>query len=169
MEYPYLTTPPSFSLAGCANGAPRLSLFHCSVSGPHRGGQPPSPWFRCVPVHTPYRRCGIPHQRRLLGPRMSCGVTSAMGPHNNLPPVRSRAQSSLWRTHHVPPHPPLVSAVCVLCVHSLVWHGCHPGCRVMGGDVLGGWWWCGRRVMGGDWCCSGSCGLGHLHLLAHFL
>ena len=29
----------SFPLEGCANGAPRLSLFHCSVSGPHRGGQ----------------------------------------------------------------------------------------------------------------------------------
>ena len=29
--------------AGCANGAPRLSLLHCSVSGPHGGGQRPSP------------------------------------------------------------------------------------------------------------------------------
>ena len=30
-----LTLP--FPLGGCANGAPGLSLFHCSVLGPHRG------------------------------------------------------------------------------------------------------------------------------------
>ena len=33
---------------GCANRAPALSLVHCSVLGPHRGGQLPSPLARCV-------------------------------------------------------------------------------------------------------------------------
>ena len=33
----------SFRLVGCANGAPGLALFHCFVSGPHRGG--PLTWF----------------------------------------------------------------------------------------------------------------------------
>ena len=53
LAYLYLSTPPSFPLGGCANGAPGLSLFHCSVSGPHREGHPPSPLARCVQVDTP--------------------------------------------------------------------------------------------------------------------
>ena len=40
-----LSTSLSFPLVNCANGAPGRSLFHCSVSGPHRGGQLSSP--RC--------------------------------------------------------------------------------------------------------------------------
>ena len=71
----------------------------------------------------PYRRWGTPPQWRLLGPRMStCGVASRTGAHNTLPPVRSRAQSSLWRAHHVPLLCPW--CVCVLCV---VVGGCHKG------------------------------------------
>ena len=58
LAYPYLPTHPSFPLGGGANGAPGLPLFHCSVSGPHRGGQRPSSLARCVPVGTPDRRWG---------------------------------------------------------------------------------------------------------------
>ena len=134
LAYPDPPPYPSSPLVGCANGAPGLSLFHCSVSSPHRGGQLPLLLTRCVHVDTPDRRWGRPPQRRLMGPRMSTyGVTSPTGAHNNLPPGRSRTQSSLWRAHHVPTHPPLVSVVCVLCVHPLAWHGCHPGWWVGGG------------------------------------
>ena len=48
LAYPHLCTRPCFPLGGCANGAPGLSLFHCSVSGPHGGGQLPSPLAGCV-------------------------------------------------------------------------------------------------------------------------
>ena len=43
--YPVLTspTPHSFPSGGCANRAPRLSLLHCSVPGPHGGGPRPLP------------------------------------------------------------------------------------------------------------------------------
>ena len=54
--YLSLSTSLSFPLARCANGAPGLSRFHCSVSGPHRGGQLPSLLARCIQVGTPYRR-----------------------------------------------------------------------------------------------------------------
>ena len=37
-----LSTSLSLPLGGCAKGAPGLSLCHCSVSGPHGGGQLPS-------------------------------------------------------------------------------------------------------------------------------
>ena len=118
LSLPLPPCSPFLSLGRLCQRAPGLALFHCSVSGPHRGGQLPSPLARSVPVDPPYRRCGTPPQRRLLGPRMSTcgGVTSAC---HNLPPVRSRAQSSFWQAHHVPPHPRLLSVVCVLCVHSL--------------------------------------------------
>ena len=57
-----------------------MSLFHCSVSGPHGGGQRPSPLARRFQVDTPNRRWGTPPQRRLLGPKMStCGVARAGG------------------------------------------------------------------------------------------
>ena len=36
LAYPHLPTPPSFPFEGCANRAPGLSLFHCSVSGSTR-------------------------------------------------------------------------------------------------------------------------------------
>ena len=58
LAYPYLPTPPSSPLGGCANGAPGLSLFHCPVSGPHRGGQLPSPLARCAQMDTPCRWWG---------------------------------------------------------------------------------------------------------------
>ena len=58
LAYPHPPTPPSFPLGGCANGAPGRSLFHCSVSDPHGGGQLPSPLARCVQVDTPDRRWG---------------------------------------------------------------------------------------------------------------
>ena len=45
--------------------------------------------------------------------------------HNNLLPIRSRARSSLWRAHHVPPNPPpFMSMVCVLSLHSPVARMC---------------------------------------------
>ena len=37
LAYLLLSTSVSFPLAGCANGATRLSPFQCSVSGPHIG------------------------------------------------------------------------------------------------------------------------------------
>ena len=77
LPHPYLPTHPSFPLVGCANRAPGLSLFHCSVSGRQRGGPQPSPLARCIPADTPNVRWGNPPQQRLLGPRMSmCKVTS---------------------------------------------------------------------------------------------
>ena len=129
VAYLSLSTTLSFPLVGCANGAPRLSLFHCSVLGPHRGGQLPSPLARCVQMRTQYQRWGTRSHLRLLGPRMpssSCGVTSRMGARNNLLSVLSRTQSSSWRAHHIPPAPRPVSVVCVLCRDSHAWHGCHP-------------------------------------------
>ena len=42
---------------GCANGAPGLSRFHCSVSGPHGGGQWPSPLAR-APRRAPHAASG---------------------------------------------------------------------------------------------------------------
>ena len=67
----------SLPLVGSANGVPGRSLVHKSVSGPHRGGQRPSPLAGCVRVDVPCRRWRNPLQRRLLGPGMStCGVTS---------------------------------------------------------------------------------------------
>ena len=38
LAHPYLPSHPSFPSVGCANGAPGLSLVHCSVSGPCGGG-----------------------------------------------------------------------------------------------------------------------------------
>ena len=119
---------------GLAGG---VSLFHSSVSGPHRGGQQPSPLARCVQVDTPYQPWGTPPHRRLLS---ICGVTSPTGAHNSLPPFRSRAQPSSWRAHHVPPQPPCtcVRGVCIVSPFPRVaW--VPPG-------VLGGGW---RRVMDG--------------------
>ena len=55
---PSLSTSPSFPLVGCANTAPGLSLFHCSMSGPHGGGvgvlAPPPP-----PCDIPSRCCSF--------------------------------------------------------------------------------------------------------------
>ena len=53
LAYPYLPTPPSFPLVGCASGAPGMSLLHCSVSGLDGGGQRPSPLPRGIQVDTP--------------------------------------------------------------------------------------------------------------------
>ena len=47
---PHLPTPHSFPLGGCANGAPRPSLLHCSVSGPRAGRALPLPLAGCVDV-----------------------------------------------------------------------------------------------------------------------
>ena len=44
----YLSSHPSFPLVGCPNGAPGLSLFHCSVLCPHIGVQLPLLLARCV-------------------------------------------------------------------------------------------------------------------------
>ena len=42
LAYPHtLPTPPSFPSVGCANRVRGLPLRHCSVSGPHGGGQHP--------------------------------------------------------------------------------------------------------------------------------
>ena len=41
-----LSTSLSFPSGGCANASPGLSLFHCSTSGPHGGGQLSSPLAR---------------------------------------------------------------------------------------------------------------------------
>ena len=56
LTYLSLSTSVSFPLVRCANGAPRISLFHCSVSGPHRGGQQASPLARRVQALIPNRR-----------------------------------------------------------------------------------------------------------------
>ena len=60
LPWPILTslTHPSFPLGGCANGAPGLSLFHCSVSSPHGGGQLRLPLARCVQADTPIPALG---------------------------------------------------------------------------------------------------------------
>ena len=83
LAYLFLSTSLSFPLGGCAHGRPDWPWFHCSVLGPHGGGQVPSPLAGCVQVGTPCRRWGTPTQRRLLGPRMStCGFTFPTGAHN---------------------------------------------------------------------------------------
>ena len=67
---PHRPTHPSFPSVRCAHGAPGLSLFHCSVSGPHGGGQRPSPLAGCAQAARPGGG-GNPLQQRLLGPGMS--------------------------------------------------------------------------------------------------
>ena len=62
-------TPPSIPLGVCANRAPTPSLFHCSVSGPHGGGQPPSPLATCVQADTPIRAVGDPSPMAAFGPQ----------------------------------------------------------------------------------------------------
>ena len=56
LAYLSLSTSLFFPLVGCANGAPGLSLFHCSVSGPRGGGQLSLPLARCVQAVIPNRR-----------------------------------------------------------------------------------------------------------------
>ena len=58
--FPHLPTPPSVPLTRCANAAPGLSLLHCSVAGPHGGGQLPSPLAWGVQVDTPVPPVGDP-------------------------------------------------------------------------------------------------------------
>ena len=100
LAYLSLSTSLSFPSGGCANGDPGLSLFHCSVSGPHRGGQLPLPLAGSK--RAPNTSGGEPLPNSgVLGPRMStCGDNSPMGAHNNFLPVHPCAQSSLWRAHH---------------------------------------------------------------------
>ena len=91
------------------------------------------------------------------------GSFSPTRAHNNLPPALSRAESSLWRAHHVPPTPLCMSMVRVLCPISHAWHtwvwcvaggvGCWAGMgssssvRLMWGGMA---WWrlaCGHGVL----------------------
>ena len=57
---PCAPAPPSFPSGGSANGAPGLSLFHCSVPRLHGGGQTPSPLARCVQADNPTPAVGDP-------------------------------------------------------------------------------------------------------------
>ena len=111
---PGLAHPPppppshaSFPSVGC-NGAPGQSLFHCSGSGPRRGGQLPSPLAGCVQAGTPTSAVGNPSPAVAVGP----WDVHLRGQFPNLPhlqPALSPAQSSLWRAHHAKaPPPPLV-------------------------------------------------------------
>ena len=54
VAHPYLPTHPFFSFVGCASGAPKLSLFQGSVSGPHRGDKRPLPLATCIQADTPF-------------------------------------------------------------------------------------------------------------------
>ena len=54
---------PFLSLGRFCQRSPRLSLFYCSVLGPHKGGQLPSPSARCVQLGIQYRQWGTPPQR----------------------------------------------------------------------------------------------------------
>ena len=86
---PYLPALPCFSLVGCANRAP--GLFHCSMSGPHRGGHWPSPLARCE-ADTPYRcwREPSPISEYLVGTRPSCVCTTPKTPITSyVPPYPS--------------------------------------------------------------------------------
>ena len=76
--WPIPTSLHTLPFPGCANRAPGMSLFHRSVSGPHRGGQPLA---RCVQADTPYQRWENPTQQLLLDPGISSSPTGA---HNNL-------------------------------------------------------------------------------------
>ena len=58
---------PILPLVGCANGAPGLSLLHCSVSRLHGGGQLPSPLARYVQVPIP--AVGDPSPTAAFGPQ----------------------------------------------------------------------------------------------------
>ena len=60
---PYLAF---LSLGRLCQWSPRQSLFHYSVSGPHRGGQPPSPLARCV---HPILAVGEPSPTAMIGPQ----------------------------------------------------------------------------------------------------
>ena len=62
---------------------------------------------------------------------------------------------------HTPSLPPWVPPGCVSCIHFLPWDGCHRDDGGGGGVA--------SRVMGGDGCCGGGCGLGCLRLMAHLL
>ena len=69
LTYLSLSTSLPFPLGGCTHGAPGLSLFHCSVSGPHRGGQLPLPLARCVSLGTPIPAVGNPSPTAAFGPQ----------------------------------------------------------------------------------------------------
>ena len=138
LAYLSVSTSLSFPLVGCANGGPGLSLFHCSVSGPHGGGQLPSLLARCVQVDTPYRRWGTPPQRRLLGPRRStCGVN--FPDRGTQRPSACPFPRSVLLVASAPCAPPCVRHVCIVSPFpSVAW--------VPFGAVGGGW----RSVTGRD-------------------
>ena len=124
LTYPNLPTPPSFPWGGCDNGAPGLSLFRCSVSGPHRGGQGPRRWPGPSKRTPPYRRWESPSPTAAFGPQdvhlrghFPDGRTSQPSACPFPRPVLLVASAS--------PPPQLVSVLGVLRVHSLAWHGCY--------------------------------------------
>ena len=96
-----------------APGAPGASLSHCSVPGPHGGGQRPSPLARGIQADAPTPAPGNPNSVCGAPGCPLVGVTSPTGAHHILRRTRSRAQSSrgasaspvlpptpLWATPH---------------------------------------------------------------------
>ena len=83
LPLPGLSLPPlhplPFPSGRCANGAPGLSLSHCPVSGPHGGGQRPSPLARPVQVDTPVTAAFGPRDVHLRGHLPHSGTTGARG------------------------------------------------------------------------------------------
>ena len=67
--FPPPPTPPSLAPGVCPNEAPGLSLCHCSVSGPHGGGQLPSALPQCVQADTPVPAVGGPSPTAAFRPR----------------------------------------------------------------------------------------------------
>ena len=83
LPLPGLPSPshtPFLSPGNCANGAPGLSLFHCSVSGPHGGGHRPLPLAGCVQVGTPIQAVG-----GWVGGRVGAQGDQIDGPHPKIP------------------------------------------------------------------------------------
>ena len=73
--------PFPFPSGGCANGAPRLSLFRCSVSGLHGGG-PNRWWWWWIPYSIPlYTPCNPLYTCCILPVHTSCAPAAIQYPN----------------------------------------------------------------------------------------
>ena len=122
----YLPTHPSFLLVACGNGAPGLSPFHCSLSGPHSGGQRPdwpgaSKWTPHIGSGGTLPSCPFWAPGCLLAGSLPRGRHIPF----NLPFLSLSPPCGIMCLHPGPQPSPLGPS-CAYRV-SIPWHGRHPG------------------------------------------
>ena len=111
------------------------------MSGPHGGGQRPSPLARCIQVDTPIPVVGELSPTAAIGP-WDVHLRGQFHDRGTQQPATCpfpRSVLLVASTSHFPPPTspiPLCPVVCVLYVHPPAWHAHHPGL------------WCGY------WCSS---------------